>query len=43
MCYHGRNDIKMNVNDGRSVTFFPGHISPNPKPNMYSAFTGHPG
>lgn len=43
MCYHGRNDIKTNANDGRSVTFFPGHISRNPKPNMHSAFTGHPG
>ena len=39
MCYHGRNYIKTNANDGRSVTFFPG----NPKPNMHSAFTGHPG
>ena len=43
MCYHGRNDIKMNANNGRGVTFFSGHISPNPKPNMHSAFTGHPG
>ena len=42
-CYHGRNDIKTNANDGRSVTFFPGHISRNPKPNMHSAFTSHPG
>ena len=38
-CYYGRNDIKMSANDVRTITFFLSHISPNPKPNMHSAFT----
>ena len=35
-CYHGRNDVKMSANDGRSVSFFQVVLAVSiPKRNMF--------